>query len=111
MTNLAAVVEPDLATSLLAVKAIWLAMASGFQEHSGMVQSDTWLSRGGMDSMLLTIWAVIDAVTFGLMVDGFGLRNKLITPLLLRAKVWVARLPLLKPMANDYYSSCYHADV
>ncbi|WP_337262266.1 MULTISPECIES: Na+/H+ antiporter NhaC family protein [unclassified Serratia (in: enterobacteria)] len=80
------VAEPDLAAPLLAVKAIWLAMASGFQENSGMVQIDALLSRGGMDSMLLTIWLIIGAVTFGIMVDDFGLLNKLVTPLLLRAK-------------------------
>ena len=36
--------------------------------------------------MLLTIWLIIGAVTFGIMVDDFGLLNKLVTPLLLRAK-------------------------
>lgn len=80
------IAEPDLATSLQAVKAIWLAMANGFQENSGIAQIDALLSRGGMDSMLLTIWLIIGAVTFGIMVDDFGLLNKLVTPLLLRAK-------------------------
>ncbi|AKA37521.1 Na+/H+ antiporter NhaC [Yersinia ruckeri] len=80
------IAEPDLATSLQAMKAIWLAMANGFQENSGIAQIDALLSRGGMDSMLLTIWLIIGAVTFGIMVDDFGLLNKLVTPLLLRAK-------------------------
>lgn len=80
------VAEPDLAAPLQAVKAIWLAMANGFQENSGIAQIDALLSRGGMDSMLLTIWLIIGAVTFGIMVDDFGLLNKLVTPLLLRAK-------------------------
>lgn len=85
------VAEPDLATPLLAVKAIWIAMANGFQENSGISQIDALLSRGGMDSMLLTIWLIIGAVNFGIMVDDFGLLNKLVAPLLLRAKS-VARL-------------------
>lgn len=80
------VAEPDLAAPLQAVKAIWLAMANGFQENSGIAQIDALLSRGGMDSMLLTIWLIIGAVTFGIMVDDFGLLNKLVTPLLVRAK-------------------------
>lgn len=80
------VAEPDLAVPLQAVKATWLAMANGFQENSGIEQIDALLSRGGMDSMLLTIWLIIGAVTFGIMVDDFGLLNKLVTPLLLRAK-------------------------
>jgi NhaC family Na+:H+ antiporter len=44
-----------------------------------------------MDSMLLTIWLIIGAVTFGILVDDFGLLNKLVTPVLLRAKT-VGRL-------------------
>ncbi|MHA7846874.1 Na+/H+ antiporter NhaC family protein [Serratia sp. D1N4] len=80
------IAEPDLAAPLQAIKAIWLAMANGFQENSGIAQIDALLSRGGMDSMLLTIWLIIGAVTFGIMVDDFGLLNKLVTPLLLRAK-------------------------
>lgn len=80
------IAEPNLASPLLAIKAIWLAMATGFQENSGLAQIDALLSRGGMDSMLLTIWLIIGAVTFGIMVDDFGLLNKLVTPLLLRAK-------------------------
>lgn len=52
---------------------------------------DALLSRGGMDSMLLTIWLIIGAVTFGIMLDDFGLLNKLVTPILLRART-VGRL-------------------
>ncbi|ATM95580.1 Na+/H+ antiporter NhaC [Yersinia frederiksenii] len=85
------IAEPDVATPLLAIKAIWVAMATGFQENSGIEQIDALLSRGGMDSMLLTIWLIIGAVTFGIMVDDFGLLNKLVTPLLLRART-VGRL-------------------
>ncbi|AHG22460.1 sodium:proton antiporter [Chania multitudinisentens RB-25] len=80
------IAEPDVSAPLQAIKAIWLAMANGFQENSGMEQIDALLSRGGMDSMLLTIWLIIGAVTFGIMVDDFGLLNKLVTPLLLRAR-------------------------
>lgn len=85
------IAEPDAAAPLLAIKAVWVAMANGFQENSGMMQIDALLSRGGMDSMLLTIWLIIGAVTFGIMVDDFGLLNKLVTPLLLRART-VGRL-------------------
>lgn len=83
--------QPDLSTPLMGLKAIWVAMATGFEENSGIAQIDALLSRGGMDSMLLTIWLIIGAVTFGIMVDDFGLLNKLVSPLLLRAKT-VGRL-------------------
>ncbi|MEY4922599.1 MAG: hypothetical protein RLY17_1316 [Pseudomonadota bacterium] len=85
------IAEPDVAPQLVAIKGIWLSMANGFQENSGIAQMDALLSRGGMDSMLLTIWLIIGAVTFGIMLDDFGLLNKLVTPILLRART-VGRL-------------------
>jgi NhaC family Na+:H+ antiporter len=39
-----------------------------------------------MDSMLLTIWLIIGAVTFGALIDEFGLLTRLINPLLASAK-------------------------
>ena len=45
------------------VKGIWLAMANGFTIDSGIGEIDRLLSRGGMDSMLLTLWLIIGAVT------------------------------------------------
>lgn len=68
-----------------AVRGVWLAMANGFQADTGMAEVDALLSRGGMDSMLLTIWLIIGAVTFGILVDDFGLLGKLVAPLLHRA--------------------------
>lgn len=80
------VAEPGMAAPVAAIKAVWLAMANGFQANTGMAQVDALLSRGGMDSMLLTIWLIIGAVTFGILVDDFGLLSKLVAPLLHRAK-------------------------
>lgn len=91
------ITDSDASSFLLAIKATWTAMASGFQENSGMEQIDALLSRGGMDSMLLTIWLIIGASSFGTMVDDFGLLNKLVEPLLLRAKALAAYLPRSLP--------------
>jgi NhaC family Na+:H+ antiporter len=68
------------------VKAVWSAMATGFTMDSGIGDVDRLLSRGGMDSMLLTIWLIIGAVTFGALIDEFGLLRRLIDPLLASAK-------------------------
>ena len=76
--------EPDLAHPLAFVKGVWTAMASGFEARSGLPEVDSLLSRGGMDSMLTTIWLIIGAVTFGTLLEEFGLLNKLIDPLLAR---------------------------
>jgi NhaC family Na+:H+ antiporter len=68
------------------LKAIWLAMANGFSIHSGIPDVDRLLSRGGMDSMLLTIWLILGAVTFGAMLEEFGLIARLVAPMFAAAK-------------------------
>jgi len=68
------------------VKAIWSAMANGFSIDSGIPDVDRLLSRGGMDSMLLTIWLILGAVTFGAMLEEFGLINRLVQPMIAAAK-------------------------
>lgn len=78
--------DPDLSAPLVYIKGIWMALANGYQENSGISDVDTLLSRGGMDSMLYTLWIIIGAVTFGTLMEEFGLLAKLINPVLYRAK-------------------------
>lgn len=78
--------EPNTATPLVFIKGVWLAMANGFSENSGIADVDRLLSRGGMDSMLITLWIIIGAVTFGTIMEEFGMLAKLITPLLRRTR-------------------------
>ena len=78
--------EPGLATPIAFIKGIWMALANGYQENSGIADVDRLLSRGGMDSMLLTLWIIIGAVTFGTLLEEFGLLAKLINPVLSRVK-------------------------
>ena len=59
-------------------------MATGYQANSGIAVVDSLMSRGGMDSMLLTIWLIIGALVLGTLLDEFGLLSKLMTPILLR---------------------------
>jgi NhaC family Na+:H+ antiporter len=68
------------------IKGIWLAMANGFSINSGIGEIDRLLSRGGMDSMLKTVWLIIGAVTFGTLLEHFGLISQLIDPLIRSAK-------------------------
>jgi Na+:H+ antiporter, NhaC family len=67
------------------IQAIWKAMANGFSMNSGIGEIDRLLSRGGMDSMLLTIWLIIGAVTFGALLEQLGLIDRLINPMIARA--------------------------
>ncbi|GAA1369797.1 Na+/H+ antiporter NhaC [Streptomyces beijiangensis] len=68
------------------LKGVWKAMANGFDIASGVPQIDALLSRGGMDSMLLTLWLIIGAVTFGALLEEFGLIARLVDPLIHSAK-------------------------
>jgi NhaC family Na+:H+ antiporter len=68
------------------VKGVWHAAANGFTSHSGIGDIDRLLSRGGMDSMLLTVWLIIGAVSFGAVLEEFGLISRLVDPVIRAAK-------------------------
>jgi Na+:H+ antiporter, NhaC family len=78
--------DSTLPTPLLYVKGIWAAMATGYHVNTGVKELDSLLSRGGMASMLKTLWIIIGAVTFGTLLEEFNLLSKLINPILERAK-------------------------
>jgi NhaC family Na+:H+ antiporter len=92
------------------IKAVWLAMATGYEANSGIPVLDRLLSRGGMESMLATLWIIIGAVTFGTMLEEFKLLGKLIDPILRGART-TGRLMLatvatafgLNILAGDQY--------
>lgn len=92
---LAAILQPDVVSGFVAgeglgvveaVKAVWLAMANGFSLDSGIPDVDRLLSRGGMASMLPTIWLILAAVTFGALLEEFGLIDRLVLPLIAGAR-------------------------
>lgn len=68
------------------VRSVWQVIASGYTSETGVIPVDELLSRGGMSSMLLTIWLIIVALAFGSLLDEFGFLTKLVTPVLTRAK-------------------------
>ncbi len=67
------------------VMAVWQAMANGFDMSSGLTEVDQLVSRGGMDSMLLTLWLIFGAVTFGALLEHFGLIARLVDPMIASA--------------------------
>ncbi|HET6652793.1 MAG TPA: Na+/H+ antiporter NhaC [Nocardioides sp.] len=92
---LGAFLQPDVYADFVAgtgnvvvetVKAVWLAMANGFSIDTGIPDVDRLLSRGGMDSMLLTIWLILGAVTFGALLEEFGLIDRLVQPMIRAAR-------------------------
>ena len=67
-------------------KGVWLALASGYKASTGTPAIDVLVTRGGMDSMLNTIWLVITALAFGGVVEKAGVLDRLIAPVIAKAK-------------------------
>ena len=78
--------DPALSAPIAYVKGVWMAIANGYKVKSGVPALDLLLSRGGMASMLKTLWIIIGAVTFGTLLEEFNLLGKLTSPMLQRAK-------------------------
>lgn len=77
---------PHLSGGLALLKGVWSAMAWGYTVTSGDVAIDAMLSRGGMSSMMGTVWLILTALAFGATVEHAGLLNRLIDPLIHRVK-------------------------
>jgi NhaC family Na+:H+ antiporter len=75
-----------LPTALALLKGVWLALASGYKSATGFAPVDQLASRGGMESMLDTIWLIITALAFGGVVEKSGALDKLIAPIIAAAK-------------------------
>lgn len=116
---LAAFLQPEIVSGFVAdsagavidsIKAVWQAAATGFTVDTGVSEIDTLVSRGGMSSMLLTVWLIIGAVTFGALLEELGLISRLIEPMI-RAATTTGRLFLtvfacafgLNIVAGDQY--------
>ena len=63
---------PDLPRPLAVVKGCWTALFDGFTLDSGNAVLDDLLSRGGMSSMLPTVWLIMSAMTFGGAMESTG---------------------------------------
>ena len=71
---------------LLLLKGVWLALASGYVSTTGDATIDQLVSRGGMSSMLNTVWLIITALAFGGVVEKASVLERLITPMIEAAK-------------------------
>ena len=72
-TILAYVGEGDLPESVALVKGVWMALYAGFELDSGNAALDDLLSRGGMSSMLMTVWLIMSAMMFGAVMETTGM--------------------------------------
>lgn len=78
--------DAGLSAPLASLKSVWDVMANGFALESGYPRIDQLFSGGGMSSMLLTVWLIIAAMSFGAMMDYGGFNQRLIAPVIQRIK-------------------------
>ncbi|MEM8563685.1 MAG: Na+/H+ antiporter NhaC [Pseudomonadota bacterium] len=65
--------EPNSHTTLVFIKGIWMSLIDGYQSSSGNELLDDLLSKGGMSSMLFTVWLIICALAFGGALERSGI--------------------------------------
>jgi len=93
---LAAFTQPDVVRAFVdepgqnylrtSIEAIYAAMATGFVSTSGNEAIDSLFSRGGMASMLTTVWLILGALSFAAVMEQAGFLDRLIRPVVARAR-------------------------
>jgi len=79
---LAYVGEADLPRAVALFKGFWMAMFKGFSLDSGNPALDSLLSRGGMASMLTTVWLIMSAMMFGAVLETTKMLEKIAATIL-----------------------------
>ena len=80
------VADPDLGPFATGVHAMFAAMGTGFESHTGAPAIDELFSRGGMASMLTTVWLILGALSFAAVMEHAGFLRRLLQPVVARAK-------------------------
>lgn len=78
--------DPSLNIVPATIKAVYASMATGFVLQTGIEPIDALFSRGGMSSMLTTIWLVLGALSFASVMEHAGFLNRLTEPIINAAK-------------------------
>lgn len=76
----------ELPVPLAMTKGIVLALSDGYVSTTGVAEVDDLLTRGGMSSMLVTIWLILAALAFGAVMEHGGMLLRLIRSSLQAAK-------------------------
>jgi Na+:H+ antiporter, NhaC family len=64
------------------LKGAWIALFDGYKLESGNAALDELLSRGGMSSMLSTVWLIVSAMMFGGVMETAQLLQKIAAAIL-----------------------------
>jgi NhaC family Na+:H+ antiporter len=78
--------DPGQSRLLTSIEAIYRAMATGFVANTGNETIDTLFSRGGMASMLTTIWLILGAMSFAAIMEHTGMLQRIVAPLVVHAR-------------------------
>ncbi|WP_417686635.1 Na+/H+ antiporter NhaC [Roseibium sp.] len=70
--------DPELPTGWGLLKGVWTTMAQGYVSQTGAEVVDNFLTRGGMASMLVTVWLILSALAFGGIIDRIGILDKIL---------------------------------
>ena len=76
----------ELGLGLALLKGAWISLFDGYVAQTGNEAVDDLLSRGGMSSMLTTVWLVIAALSFGAVVEHAGMLQRIIHGVIRAAK-------------------------
>ncbi len=77
---------PELPHAFALLKGVWSALATGYSGNSGDPALDQLLTRGGMSSMMTTVWLIMTALALGASVEHAGILNRLIGPVIRKVK-------------------------
>jgi Na+:H+ antiporter, NhaC family len=69
--------SPELPAWVGIVKGTWMSLFDGFVLESGNEALDELLSRGGMSSMLTTVWLILSAMMFGAVMETTGMLHRI----------------------------------
>lgn len=78
--------EPGLPPVAVGIKGIYAAMANGYVSNTGNKAVDELFSRGGMASLLTTVWLVLAALSFAAILERAGFLERLLQPIVARAR-------------------------
>jgi NhaC family Na+:H+ antiporter len=70
------VADPSLGPVATGIKAVYGAMATGFVSKTGNAAIDQLFSRGGMSSLLTTVWLVLAALSFAAIMEQAGFLDR-----------------------------------
>lgn len=79
---LAYAATPDLPRFAGLFKGVWMSLYDGYKLESGHAALDELLSRGGMGSMLATVWLIVMAMTFGAVMEKTGMLQRIAVSIL-----------------------------